>query len=53
FHAGEVKQAPVLLQRIGCEWLYRLCKEPQRLFKRYFTYNSLFLYYLLRDQMKD
>ena len=53
FHAGEVKQAPGWIQRCGIEWLYRLCKEPRRLFKRYFTYNSLFLWYALRDQMKD
>ena len=51
FHAGEVSQAPALLQRIGCEWAYRLAMEPRRLFKRYFTYNPLFLYYLVRDRM--
>ncbi len=50
FHAGEVKQSPSLLQRLGMEWAYRLAMEPRRLFKRYFTYNSLFLYYLLRGK---
>jgi len=50
FHAGEVKQSPPVLQRLGLEWIYRLAMEPRRLFKRYFTYNSLFLYYLLRDR---
>jgi N-acetylglucosaminyldiphosphoundecaprenol N-acetyl-beta-D-mannosaminyltransferase len=53
FHAGEVRQAPPLFQRFGCEWAYRLAMEPRRLFKRYFTYNSLFLYHLLRDRMRD
>jgi N-acetylglucosaminyldiphosphoundecaprenol N-acetyl-beta-D-mannosaminyltransferase len=53
FHAGEVKQAPAWIQKFGIEWAYRLCKEPRRLFKRYFTYNSLFIWYALRDQMKD
>jgi N-acetylglucosaminyldiphosphoundecaprenol N-acetyl-beta-D-mannosaminyltransferase len=52
FHAGEVKQAPAWIQKYGIEWAYRLCKEPKRLFKRYFTYNSLFVWYTLRDQMK-
>jgi len=47
FHAGEVKQAPPVMQRLGLEWLFRLCAEPRRLFKRYFKYNSLFIYYLL------
>jgi N-acetylglucosaminyldiphosphoundecaprenol N-acetyl-beta-D-mannosaminyltransferase len=49
FHAGEVKQSPPILQRLGLEWAYRLAMEPRRLFKRYFTYNSLFLYYSLKD----
>jgi len=53
FHAGEVKQAPAWIQKYGVEWFYRICKEPRRLFKRYFTYNSLFLWYSLRDQMKN
>ena len=52
FHAGEVKQAPDLVQRLGMEWLYRLCMEPRRLFRRYLTYNSLFLYYSLRDWIR-
>ena len=52
FHAGEVSQAPKWIQDRGFEWLYRLCAEPRRLFKRYFTYNSLFLYYLLRDSIR-
>jgi N-acetylglucosaminyldiphosphoundecaprenol N-acetyl-beta-D-mannosaminyltransferase len=50
FHAGEVKQSPAVLQRLGLEWAYRLTMEPRRLCKRYFTYNSLFLYHLLRDR---
>ena len=51
FHAGEVSQAPAVLQKIGLEWAYRIAAEPRRLFKRYFTYNSLFLWYSLRDRM--
>lgn len=53
FHAGEVSQAPALLQKIGMEWAYRIAAEPRRLFKRYFTYNSLFLWYSLRDRMRS
>lgn len=53
FHAGEVKQAPPWIQKYGIEWAYRLCAEPRRLFKRYFVNNSLFIWYTLRDQMKD
>lgn len=51
FHAGEVPQAPALLQRLGLEWAYRIAAEPRRLFRRYFTYNSLFLWYSIRDRL--
>ena len=50
FHAGEVSQAPAFMQKRGMEWLYRLCMEPRRLFRRYFTFNSLFLFYIAKDQ---
>ncbi len=35
FIAGTVSRAPVGLQRAGLEWLYRLTRQPRRLFKRY------------------
>lgn len=35
FLAGRVKRAPGWMQRSGTEWLYRLCCEPRRLYKRY------------------
>lgn len=35
FEAGNLERAPIWMQRSGLEWLYRLCKEPKRLFKRY------------------
>jgi len=53
FHAGEVRQAPGCLQKLGLEWAFRLLIEPRRLFRRYFTYNSLFVYYSIRDRMGD
>lgn len=52
FHAGEVKQAPPFFQKFGMEWAYRVTMEPRRLFKRYFTYNSLFIYHLLLDRVR-
>ncbi|MEI6655188.1 MAG: WecB/TagA/CpsF family glycosyltransferase [Verrucomicrobiota bacterium] len=53
FHAGEVRQAPPLIQRLGLEWLYRLCMEPRRLFRRYLTYNSLFIYHIIKDRFYE
>ncbi|MFR1318761.1 MAG: WecB/TagA/CpsF family glycosyltransferase [Akkermansia sp.] len=47
FHAGTVKRAPVWMQKNSLEWLYRICREPRRLLKRYVKHNSLFLWYVL------
>jgi N-acetylglucosaminyldiphosphoundecaprenol N-acetyl-beta-D-mannosaminyltransferase len=52
FHAGTVKQAPEWIQRVGLEWLFRLIQEPKRLFKRYLTTNSLFLYLFFKAALK-
>jgi N-acetylglucosaminyldiphosphoundecaprenol N-acetyl-beta-D-mannosaminyltransferase len=52
FHAGEVRQAPSMIQRLGLEWLFRLCMEPRRLCRRYLTYNSIFLYHVIRDKWR-
>ena len=49
FHAGLVRQAPPWMQRAGLEWLFRLLAEPRRLWQRYLVFNSLFVWYLLRD----
>lgn len=35
FIAGVQKRAPVWMRRIGFEWLYRLLREPRRMFERY------------------
>ena len=45
-HAGLVKQAPPRLQSVGLEWLYRLYREPRRLWRRYLYLNPLFLGHL-------
>jgi N-acetylglucosaminyldiphosphoundecaprenol N-acetyl-beta-D-mannosaminyltransferase len=43
FVAGSVDEAPAILQAIYLEWLYRLVKEPRRLWKRYLIGNWVFL----------
>lgn len=35
FIAGSMKRAPRWMQRLGLEWLYRLLREPGRLWRRY------------------
>jgi UDP-N-acetylglucosamine 2-epimerase (non-hydrolysing) len=41
--AGVRRRAPVLLQRLGLEWSFRLAQEPKRLFRRYLVTNTRFL----------
>lgn len=43
FHAGLVSQAPRWMQRAGLEWVYRLSREPRRLWPRYVRYNPRFV----------
>jgi N-acetylglucosaminyldiphosphoundecaprenol N-acetyl-beta-D-mannosaminyltransferase len=43
FHAGLMRQAPEWMQRSGLEWLYRLSREPRRLWRRYLRYNPRFV----------
>jgi N-acetylglucosaminyldiphosphoundecaprenol N-acetyl-beta-D-mannosaminyltransferase len=49
FHADKVARAPEWMRKVSLEWLYRLYKEPRRLWKRYLVTNSLFVYHLIRD----
>ncbi|MGZ3695651.1 MAG: WecB/TagA/CpsF family glycosyltransferase, partial [Bdellovibrionota bacterium] len=40
---GAVPDAPQIMQKCGLEWLYRLYKEPRRLWRRYLFNNPAFL----------
>jgi N-acetylglucosaminyldiphosphoundecaprenol N-acetyl-beta-D-mannosaminyltransferase len=55
--AGITRRAPLLMQRLGLEWLFRLLQEPGRLFGRYLVTNSAFLLILgkelVRKRMRD
>jgi N-acetylglucosaminyldiphosphoundecaprenol N-acetyl-beta-D-mannosaminyltransferase len=52
FHAGLVSQAPPWMQRAGLEWVYRLAREPRRLWRRYARYNPRFLAGFLRQYLR-
>ncbi len=52
FHSGRVKQAPLWVQNIGFEWLFRLIMEPRRLWKRYFKHNPRFIFLFLSQLIK-
>ena len=49
FHSGTVKQSPKWMQDRGIEWLFRLCVDPKRLWKRYLINNYRFVYHLVKE----
>lgn len=46
-YSGRVRQAPWWMREHGLEWLFRLCSEPRRLWRRYLIHNTEFLLSLL------
>lgn len=44
YHAGNIKRAPLWMQKLSLEWLYRLLQDPKRLFKRYMKTNLKFIW---------
>lgn len=49
FFAGTVERAPIWWQKHGLEWLYRLLKEPKRMWRRYIIGNTLFLWNMTKE----
>jgi exopolysaccharide biosynthesis WecB/TagA/CpsF family protein len=51
FHAGQLTQAPGFLQDRGLEWLFRLTREPRRLWRRYVFLNPLYVSLLIGQRL--
>lgn len=51
FFAGTVERAPIWWQEHSLEWLYRLLKEPKRMWRRYIIGNSLFLWNIALEKL--
>lgn len=51
FYAGTVKRAPKWMQNHSLEWLYRLIKEPKRMWRRYLIGNLLFIKYIAKEKL--
>lgn len=49
FYAGTSKRAPIWWQNHSLEWLYRLIKEPKRMWKRYLIGNPLFIWNIMKE----
>jgi N-acetylglucosaminyldiphosphoundecaprenol N-acetyl-beta-D-mannosaminyltransferase len=52
YHAGLLRPAPRWMQRSGLAWLWRLAREPRRLWRRYLVYNSEYLVLLGAQRMR-
>ncbi|MGV7223251.1 MAG: WecB/TagA/CpsF family glycosyltransferase [Nitrospinales bacterium] len=49
--AGKTKRAPVWMQEAGMEWFYRVLQEPRRMWKRYATTNTIFVWMVLKEYL--
>ncbi len=47
YFAGNIKRAPMWMQKCNLEWLYRLLQDPKRLFKRYLVTNTKFIWHAM------
>lgn len=47
--SGNIKRAPLWMQKTGLEWLFRMIKEPKRLIRRYVIGNAQFLFLLHKE----
>jgi N-acetylglucosaminyldiphosphoundecaprenol N-acetyl-beta-D-mannosaminyltransferase len=50
--AGEKKQTPAWMANSGLEWLYRLLREPRRLWRRYLIGNPLFIFRVIAQRLR-
>lgn len=51
FYAGTVKRAPLSWQKLGLEWLHRLCSNPRKMWRRYLVGNPLFVWNVIREKI--
>lgn len=52
FYAGNVKESPAWLGKLGLEWLFRLTQEPKRLWRRYLVLNPRFIWQAVLQLLK-
>lgn len=52
FFAGTLEKAPEWMEKASLEWLFRLCKEPKRLWRRYILGGLKYIYYTAEAKIK-
>jgi len=51
FLAGSYKRAPLIFQKFGLEWFFRLLLEPKRLWKRYLIGIPTFIILIIKEKL--
>ena len=51
FYAGNIERAPGWMIDSGLEWLFRLLKEPRRMWRRYLIGNSKFIWLIIKEKL--
>jgi len=51
FIVGDQKRAPLILQKCGLEWLYRLIHNPRKLASRYLIRDIAFFVYFFQERL--
>lgn len=49
FTAGTTKRAPMWMQKLCLEWVFRILREPKRMLPRYLNTNFAFVYYTYKE----
>jgi N-acetylglucosaminyldiphosphoundecaprenol N-acetyl-beta-D-mannosaminyltransferase len=52
FISGDLKRAPIILNKLGLEWLFRMLHDPKRLVKRYLFDAILFFWFYFLQIIK-
>ena len=50
--SGHIARAPLWMQKMNLEWLFRMIQEPRRLFKRYFVGNLIFIKSVIKEKLR-
>lgn len=52
FIVGNINRAPLFMQNLGLEWLYRLVQEPKKTWKKYIINNPLYIVLTINQGLK-
>lgn len=50
YFSGNIKRAPMWMQKCNMEWVYRLIQDPKRLLKRYIITNTKFILLMMKGK---